>query len=117
VPNQLSRISHGELAIRVKAQLLDAILFTVGWYGPILEYLQKGYFENNIPKEKSHIIVKTRPYILYDKILYKLGPDSVLWQCLSFTKAIKILVELHEGPTRRHFGINTTTKKILTLGY
>jgi len=98
VPNQLSQISHGEPAIRVEPQLLDAILFTLGWYGPILEYLQKGYFENNIPKEeRSHIIVKSRPYILYNKVLYKLGLDSVLWQCLSPTKAAKILVELHEG--------------------
>jgi hypothetical protein len=63
VPNQLSQISHGEPTIRVKAQLLDAILFTLGWYGPILEYLQKGYFENNIPKKKEVVLLSNLDHI------------------------------------------------------
>jgi hypothetical protein len=90
VPGQLSQINHGESPIGIKDQLPNAILFTMGinWYGFILEYLQKGYFENDIPKEKkSCIIIKSKPYTLYDKVLYKLGPYIVLWQCLSPTEA------------------------------
>jgi hypothetical protein len=89
VLDQLFHISHGELVIGVKNQLFNAMLFIVGmdWYGPILEYLQKGYFNNNITKEKrSHNIVKLRPYTLYHGVLYKLGPDNVLRQCLSPTE-------------------------------
>jgi hypothetical protein len=77
VPGQLSQINHGESAIGIKDQLPNAILFTMGinWYSFILEYL---------PKEKrSCIIVKSKPYTLYDKVLYKLGPYIVLWQRLS----------------------------------
>lgn len=53
VLNQLSWMNHGELVMRVEDQLLNAILFIVGidWYGPIVEYLKKGYFEHDIPKE------------------------------------------------------------------
>jgi hypothetical protein len=36
---------------------------------------------------------------------------------LSPTEASKVFVELHEGLIKGHFGINTTIKKILTLGY
>jgi hypothetical protein len=36
---------------------------------------------------------------------------------LSTTKASKVLAELHEGLAKGHFSINTTIKKILTLGY
>jgi hypothetical protein len=74
VPDQLSWISHGEPTIRVKDQLFDVILFTMGinWYGPILESLQKRYFEKDKPKvERSRIMVKSKPYILHDNFLYK----------------------------------------------
>jgi hypothetical protein len=51
----------------------------VNWYGLILEYLKKRYFDNVVPKEKiSQIVIKDRPYTLYDKKLYKLGPNGVL---------------------------------------
>jgi hypothetical protein len=36
---------------------------------------------------------------------------------LSTTKAFKVHVELHEGPAKGHSNIDTTIKKILTLGY
>ncbi len=36
---------------------------------------------------------------------------------LSTIEASKVLVELHEGPTKGHSNIDTTIKKILTLGY
>ncbi len=69
-------------------------------------YLKKGYFDIDVPKEeKSRIIIKARPYTLYDGQLYKLKLDGVLWQCLSLEKAFKILEDFHEGPDGGHFGI------------
>jgi hypothetical protein len=58
VLDQLFQISHGELVIGVKNQLLNAVLFTVGtdWYGPILEYLQKGISIIIYQKKKEVII-------------------------------------------------------------
>jgi hypothetical protein len=53
---------------------------------------------------------------LYERQLYKLGPDGILWQCLTFEEAAKISTDFHEGP-RGHFGINTTIKKVLAYGY
>jgi len=42
-------------------------------------YLKKGYFDIDVPKEeKSRIIIKARPYTLYDGQLYKLKLDGVL---------------------------------------
>jgi hypothetical protein len=34
-----------------------------------------------------------------------------------FNIMVKISIDFHEGPTRGHFGINTTIKKILAYGY
>jgi hypothetical protein len=63
------KISHGELAERVDDQLPNVHLFNVGviWYGPIIQYLKKGYFNSNVPKEeRSRIVIRARPYTLYD---------------------------------------------------
>jgi hypothetical protein len=57
-----------------------------------IEILTKRYFENNIPKrETSHILVKSRPYTLYDRVLYKLGPNNVLQQCYHPLKLLRYL--------------------------
>jgi hypothetical protein len=52
LPNQLSRIKHGKLTIVVEDQLLNAQLFgmEIDWYGQIIDYFKKGYFDNNMPK-------------------------------------------------------------------
>jgi len=54
---------------------------------------------------------------LYDRQLYKLGLNSVLYQCLPSNETFRLLVDLHEGSIRRHFGSNIVVKKILTFGY
>jgi hypothetical protein len=37
------------------------------------------YFNNDVPKEEiNQIVIRARPYTLYDEQLYKLGPDGVL---------------------------------------
>ncbi len=116
LPKHLSKISHGELVEGVDDQLPNAHLFNVGvdWYGPIIEYLKKGYFDNNVPKEeRSWIVIRVKPYTLYDKQLYKLGLDGVLRQCLLLEEVFKILKYFHEGAVGGHFGMNTIIRKIL----
>jgi hypothetical protein len=51
----LSRINHGKLVIGVENQLLDAQLFgiEIDWYKQIIDYLKKGYFDNDMAKEKQ----------------------------------------------------------------
>ncbi len=83
LPNQLSKINHGKLTIGVEDQLADAQLFgiIIDWYGQIIEYLKKGYFDDNMPKEERSLwVIKARPYTLYDAHLHKLGLDGILKQ-------------------------------------
>lgn len=54
---------------------------------------------------------------MYDKQLYILGLNNVLYQCLPPNEAFRLLVDLHEGSIRRHFGNNTIVKKVLAFGY
>jgi hypothetical protein len=79
--DHLSIISHGELVKRVYDKLFDVHLFNVkvDWYGPIIKYLKKGYFDSNVPKkENSQIVIKAKSYTLYDGQLYKLKLDGVI---------------------------------------
>jgi hypothetical protein len=57
-------MSHGESTIGVEDQLFYATLFTMGidWYGPIVEYLKKGYFKNDILKEEKVVYCKSNTY-------------------------------------------------------
>jgi hypothetical protein len=76
----LSRAKNGEPIVGVEDQLVDVVLFfkNVNWYAPIKEYLLKGYFKDNIPKEERKCLtIKSKPYTFYGKKLYKLGPDSI----------------------------------------
>jgi len=99
----LSRIRHRELVEGIEDHLFDAQLFNmkVDWYGSIIKYLTKGYFDIDIQKRKemkSHITIKARPYdTLYDSLFYRLGPNCVLHQCRSPLEVIKMLEESHEG--------------------
>ncbi len=86
MPDHLLRINHGELGERVEDHLLNVHLFSVkvDWYGSIIQYLTKGYFDIDMPKEeRNHITIKTKPCTLYDVFIYRLGLDGVLHQCLS----------------------------------
>ncbi len=119
VLNQLLCVKNGEL-VGVEDQLLDATLFLLitNWYTPIKEYICKGYFEDDVPREKKKCLtIKSIPYRLYGKKLNKLGPNGILWQCLSHTEANVILIKLHDGLAGGHYGISMTIKKILTKGY
>jgi len=54
LPNQLSRINHGKLVIGVEDQLPNVQLFGIKiyYYGQIIDYFKKGYFDDDVPKEK-----------------------------------------------------------------
>ncbi len=49
--DQLSKINNGEPAID---QLLNAQLFgiKIDWYGHIIDYFKKGYFDDDMPKKE-----------------------------------------------------------------
>jgi len=50
-------------------------------------------------------------------VLYIMGQDNILRQCLVTTKVQKVIKELHDGIVRGHFIIEITHKKSLDVGY
>jgi hypothetical protein len=54
--DQLSKTNYGELTIGVEDHLPNAQLFGIelNWYGKIIDYLKKGYFNDDMPKGKQN---------------------------------------------------------------
>eukprot|EP00253_Pinus_taeda_P035194 PITA_35194 len=50
-------------------------------------------------------------------MLFRWNYDSILLRCLEKHEAQKVLQELHDGPAGGHFGADTTSHKIIHVGY
>jgi hypothetical protein len=56
-------------------------------------------------------------YHLINYVLFRVNYDGVLLICIEHDDAEKVLKELHDGPVGGHFVRETTTHKILRVGY
>ncbi len=54
---------------------------------------------------------------MQDGMLYQIGLDNKLGQCVTTYEAQKIFWELHEGCVGGHFAMDVITKKILDASY
>jgi hypothetical protein len=60
-----------------------------------------------LKEERNHIVIKAQPYTLQDGyILYKLGLDGILHQCLTTFKAYQVLSKMQKGLAKRCYGIH-----------
>ena len=66
-----------------------------------------------MPSERRKLALRSRKFQLINGLLYKMGPDQILQQCVMEEEIPKVLKEAHEGPTGGHMGPNTTARKIL----
>jgi len=68
-------------------------------------------------KTKRALRLKSNQYQLVDDVLFRKSYDLVLSRCLEKPEAERVMQEIHDGPAGGHFGGNTTTHKILHVGY
>jgi hypothetical protein len=88
------------------------------WYEKITYLLHHGTcLENLNPRERRSIRLKSTQYRLINLVLFHVNYDGLLLRCLKHEYADKVLKELHDGPVGGHFTGNTTTHKILRVGY
>jgi hypothetical protein len=84
----------------------------------LIYLLHHGTFpENLIPKERRALMIKSAQYRLVNSVLFRINYDGVLLRCIEREDAEKVLRELHDGPLGGHFAGNTTSHKILRVGY
>ncbi len=68
-------------------------------------------------QQKQRLVRRAKHFTLKNGELYKMGQDNKLRRCLTTTKAQMVMREMHERPSRGHFVIETTQRKILDVGY
>jgi hypothetical protein len=66
--------------------------------------------------QKQWLARRPKPFTMKIGVLYKMGQDNRSRRCLSATKAQKVMKELHNGTTKRHFAIEITKIK-MDAGY
>ena len=100
---QLSEVSLNDF----QSQYVDLKFFLKNGYAPLyLNYTTK-----------CALRVKENQYKLIDYVLFRKNYDSILLRCLDKIEAEKVMRELCDRPARGHFGGNTTTHKILHVGF
>jgi hypothetical protein len=64
-------------------------------------------------KQKQRLAKRVEPFPIKNGVMYRMGQDNRLKQCLLTTEAKMVTKELHEGITRRHFATKITQKNFL----
>jgi hypothetical protein len=91
---------------------------TNSWYNDLKYYLTHGSSLNHLDAHKKRDLrLKYAQYQLIDGVLFRQNYDQVLLRCLEKDNAKHILIELHDGPVGGHFSGETTTHKVLRVGY
>jgi len=102
-----------------KIQMYEVSLNNVeSLYVDIIYYLKNGYAPSNLNHTKKRALrLKAKQYQLVNDVLFRINYDSILFRCLEKPNAEKVLQELHDGPTGRHYVGDATSHKILHAGY
>jgi len=88
------------------------------WYDDIRLCLEHGSTPHHLdPTKRRALRLKSASFHLVNGILFCQSFDGILMRCLEKDKAEKVLLELHAGEAGSHFGGDTTSHKLLRVGY
>jgi hypothetical protein len=88
------------------------------YYNDLKYYLQHGTTPDHLnAKQKRALRLKSLQYQLVHGILFRKNYDGVLLWCLKKQDVDKVLKDMHDGPVGGHFSGDTTTHKVLRVGY
>ena len=87
-------------------------------YIDLIFYLKNGYVALELDfNKKRALILKANQYQLVNDVLFRKKYDSVLLRCLEKSEVENVLQELHDEPASGNYSGDTTTHKILHVGY
>jgi hypothetical protein len=88
------------------------------WYEKLNYLLYHGTCPKKLnPRERRALGLKYAQYHLINSVLFWVNYDGVFLRCLEHEYVGKVLKEIHDGPTGGHFAGDTTSNKILRVGY
>jgi ribonuclease HI len=103
-------------------ELLERAVLTISpvhsedWRTEIISFLQGNCLSDDEVYNKR-MEARTRPYVIIEGELYKHGVCSPLLKCLSRTKGIELMKEIHAGLCGSHIGSRPLLGKVFRQGF
>ncbi|GJX95951.1 reverse transcriptase domain-containing protein [Tanacetum coccineum] len=88
------------------------------WFTDFANYLVSDIIPKGMTyQQKNKIFSDLKHYFWEEPYLFKVCFDGMIRRCVSGPETRTILDQCHHKPTGRHYGPNTTTKKVLDSGF
>jgi ribonuclease HI len=92
------------------------LIMTEDWRAPITLFLQ-GYYHPADVNEAKRLKHRSRDFALIEGQLYKKGVSQPMLKCVSETKGVQILREVHSGTCGSHAGPRALAAKVIHQGF
>ncbi|XP_058223094.1 uncharacterized protein LOC131332813 [Rhododendron vialii] len=95
---------------------VQAINYSDSWTGPIVDYITNG----TLPKDKvkaRQLKIRAAKYLMMGDVLYRRSFSLPYLRCLTTTKSLQAMEEVHQGICGDHQGGRMLAYKLLRLGY
>jgi ribonuclease HI len=92
------------------------LIMTEDWRAPITLFLQ-GYYHSSDVNEAKCLKHRSRDFVLVGDQLYKKGISQPMLKCVTETKGIQILREVHSGTCGSHSRPRALAAKVIRQGF
>jgi ribonuclease HI len=92
------------------------LIMTEDWRAPITLFLQ-GYYHPSDVNEAKRLKHGSQDFVLVGDLLYKKGISQPMLKCVTETKGIQILREVHNGTCGSHSGPRALAAKVIRQGF
>jgi hypothetical protein len=99
-----------------RAVLAISLMHSEDWRTKIISFLQGNCLSDDEVYNKR-MEARTRPYVIIEGELYKHEVFSPLLKCLSRTKGIELMKEIHAGLCGSHIGSRHLMGKVFRQGF
>nr|GEX07290.1 DNA-directed DNA polymerase [Tanacetum cinerariifolium] len=98
--------------------LIEIITNDTPWFADFANYLVGDVIPKGMTyQQKKKFFFDLKNYFWEDPYLFKVCSNGMIRHCVSGPETQTIIDECHHRPTDRHYGPNTTAKKVLDLGF
>ncbi|GJU39587.1 reverse transcriptase domain-containing protein [Tanacetum coccineum] len=88
------------------------------WFADFANYLASDIIPKGMTyQQKNNFFSDIKHYLWEETYLFKVCFDDMIRRCISGPETRTILDQCHHEPTGRHYGPNTTDKKVLDSGF
>jgi hypothetical protein len=92
------------------------LIMTEDWRAPITLYLQ-GHYHPSDCNEAKRLKHRSRDFAIVNGQLYKKGISQPMLKCITGTKGLELLHEIHSGTCGSHSGPRALAAKVICQGF